>query len=100
MIKPTYDLNTVKFKVNALKGAAFTASALNGGQGELGLTLAEMIATICSATDGDCYKTMPSNSIHGAFQDVYHLTTPLQDMAYAKFCLHPDSKVVVSFKRK
>ena len=57
MTKPTYDLNTVKFKVNTLKGAAFTASALNGGQGELGLTLAEMIATICSATDGDCYKT-------------------------------------------
>lgn len=100
MAKPSYALVTVQSHVNALKAAAFTASAINGGQVELGLTLAEMIATINSAKESDCYKTMPNNSIKGAFQDVYHLTTPLSDVAYAKFCLHPLSKIVVSFKRK
>jgi hypothetical protein len=30
----------------------------------------------------------------------YHLATPIEDVVYAKFCLHPLSKVVVSFKRK
>lgn len=100
MAKPTYALATVQSHVNALKSSAFTASAINGGQVELGLTLAEMIATINSAKESDCYKTMPNNSISGAFQDVYHLATPLSDVAYTKFCLHPLSKVVVSFKRK
>ena len=100
MAKPTYALAIVQAHVNALKAAAFTASAINGGQIELGLTLAEMIATINSAKESDCYKTMPNNSVNGAFQDVYHLTTPLFDVAYTKFCLHPLSKVVVSFKRK
>ena len=46
MAKPTYALATVQSQVNALQAGAFTASAINGGQGELGLTLAEMIATI------------------------------------------------------
>ena len=100
MVKATYTLATVQSSVNRLQAAAFTASAINGGQDELGLTLAEMIATINSAATGDCYKTMPNSSISGAFQDVYHLTTPLLDVAYVKFCLHPLSKVVVSFKRK
>ena len=71
MAKPTYALATVQAHVHALKAAAFTASAINGGQGELGLTLAEMIATIASAKESDCYKTMANNSIDGAFQDVY-----------------------------
>jgi len=100
MTKPTYALATVQSQVNTLRAAAFTASAINGGQNELGLTLAEMISTINSAGESDCYKTMPNNSIAGAFQDVYHIKTPLLDVAYAKFCLHPKSKVVVSFKRK
>ena len=100
MAKPTYALVTVQSHVNTLKSAAFTASAINGGQIELWLTLAEMITTINSAKESACYKTMPNTSINGAFQDVYHLTTPLSDVAYTKFCLHPLSKVVVSFKRK
>ena len=100
MAKPTYPLATVQSSVNALQAKAFTASAINGGQNELALTLAEMIATTNAATESDCYKTMPNSSINGAFQDVYHLTTPLLDVAYTKFCLHPLSKVVVSFKRK
>lgn len=100
MPKPSYALATVQSHVTTLKAAAFTASAINGGQVELGLTLAEMIKTINAAKESDFYKTMPNNSIKGEFQDVYHLTTPLTDVAYTKFCLHPLSKVVVSFKRK
>lgn len=99
MAKPTCALATVQSHVNALKFSAFTAY-INGGQVELGLTLAEMIATINSAKESDCYKTMPSNSVSGAFQYVYHLASPLPDVVYTKFCLHPLSKVVVSFKRK
>jgi len=100
MAKPTYPLVTIKSQVNALQADAFTASAINGGQDELGLTLAEMIATINAAAESDCLKTMPSVTIVGALQDVYHLSTPYADVAYTKFCLHPQSKVVVSFKRK
>ncbi len=100
MAKPTYPLATVQQQVATLKAAAFTASAMNGGQGELGLTLDEMLKTIASAKAADFYKTMPSKSVEKAFQDVYHLAAPLEDVVYAKFCLHPLSKVVVSFKRK
>ena len=46
MAKPTYELAQVQTKVTVLKAAAFTATAINGGQVELGLTLAEMITTI------------------------------------------------------
>lgn len=100
MAKRSYALTAVQSKVNQLGANAFTASAMNGGQNELGLTLGEMINTINSAKETDCYKTMPSNTIVGAFQDVYHLDTPLLQVAYVKFCLHPQSKVVVSFKEK
>ena len=100
MNKPTYPLVAIQTAVKALKAKAFTASAIQGGQVELGLTLNEMMKTIDSANEHDCYKTMPNNKITGAFQDVYHLRTPMADLAYTKFCLHPQSKVVVSFKRK
>jgi hypothetical protein len=100
MTKSTYDLIEVQYEVKTLQAAAFTASALNSGQNELGLTLAEMIATVGSASVRNFYKTMPSQSIQGAYQDVYHLMTPLANVAYTKFCLHPESKIVVSFKRK
>lgn len=100
MAKPSYELVQVQSKVTVLKAAAFTATAINGGQVELGLTLAEMISTIRAADESNFYKSMANQSIDGAFQDVYHLTTPLSDVAYAKFCIHPASKVVVSFKKK
>lgn len=100
MATPTYPLATVKVQVNLLRAKAFTASALNGGQGQLGLTLAEMISTINSGVEADCFKTMPSLKVPGAYQDVYHLNTPYLDMAYVKFCLHSQSDVVISFKRK
>lgn len=100
MAKPTYALATVQAKVSGLGANAFTASALNNAQNELGLTLAEMISTINAARESDCFKTMPSVAIPGAFQDVYHLRTPFAQVAYVKFCLHVQSKVVVSFKEK
>lgn len=100
MPKPTYPLATVQSRVSALGANAFTASALNSAQNELGLTLQEMINTIDTARESDCFKTMPSIAIPGAFQDVYHLGTPFDQVAYVKFCLHIQSKVVVSFKEK
>ena len=57
MSKPAYALATEQSRVNALGANAFTASALNSGQNELGLTLAEMISTINSAAASDCFKT-------------------------------------------
>ena len=100
MARPTYALTIVQSQVNKLGAKAFTASALDGGQNELGLTLEEMIGTINSAKESDCYKTMPSKGIVGAYQDVHHLSTPFLQIAYVKFCLHTRSKVVVSFKEK
>ena len=100
MANSTYGLVQVQSEVNRLRSKAFTATAINGGQGELGLTLQEMIDTINSAQPANCYKSMANNNIPGAFQDVYHLPTPQGDVAYVKVCLHPLSKVVVSFKRK
>ena len=100
LAKPTYALTAVQAKVNELGANAFTASALNSGRNGLGLTLKEMIGTINSAKESHCYKTMLSNTIVGAYQDVYHLNTPFAQVAYVKFCLHPESKVVVSFKAK
>ena len=100
MAKPTYSLASVQSRVNSLGANAFTSSALNSAQNELGLTLHEMINTINTARESDCFKTMPSVAIPGAFQDVYHLGTPFAQIAYVKFCLHTQSKVVVSFKEK
>ena len=46
------------------------------------------------------FKAMRSVAIAGVLQDVYHLKTPMSQGAYVKFCLHVQSKVVVSFKEK
>ena len=61
MTKPTYALAIVQAHVNALKAAAFTASAINSGQIELGLTLAEMIATHCRPVN-DAAKQKRTNA--------------------------------------
>lgn len=100
MAVPTYLLKDIQLQVQILGAKAFTATALTDGQNELGMTTAELIAMILSRTDLSCYKTMPSTAIQGAFHDVYHWPTPSLQIAYIKFCLHPNSKVVVSFKEK
>ena len=80
--------------------AAFTSKAIATGQDELGMTTAEMIAMILARQDRRCYKTMPSTIYPGQMQDVYHWPTPTHQMAYVKFSLGPQGKVVVSFKEK
>lgn len=98
--KPTYDLKLIQAKVQAQGSSAFTSTAIATGQNELGMTTAEMIAMILSRTDTACYKTMPSTIHPGQMQDVYHWSTPTGKMAYVKFSLGPQGKVVVSFKEK
>ena len=100
MATPSYPLVQVRAQVKILGRKAFSASALNAGRSELGLSSQKMIDLILGCTDKDCFKSMPNNSIAGAMQDVYHLRTPSGKIAYVKFCLHQCSKVVVSFKER
>ena len=62
------------------------------------MTVHEMVDFICSRTDTQCYKTMPSNNVPGAMQDVYQWLCPNNQMAYVKVSLAPGSKVVISLK--
>jgi hypothetical protein len=98
--KPSYDLRQIQAKVREQGIAAFTSKAIATGQDELGMTTAEMIAMILARQDRRCYKTMPSTIHPGQMQDVYHWPTPTHKMAYVKFSLGPQGKVVVSFKEK
>ncbi len=98
--KPTYDLRLIQAKVRAQGVSAFTSEAIRTGQDQLGMTTGEMIELILSRDDTTCYKTMPSTVFPGQMQDVYHWRTPTGFMAYVKFSLGPQGKVVVSFKEK
>jgi hypothetical protein len=98
--KPTYDLLQIKAKVKVQGVSAFTSTAIATGQNELGMTVQEMIDMILARNDTLCYKTMPSQTHPGQMQDVYHWQTPYGQMAYVKFSLGPQGKVVVSFKEK
>lgn len=98
--KPTYDLKLIQAKVRVQGLAAFTSSAIRTGQNELGMTTTEMVTMILSRNDTACYKTMPSTVHAGQMQDVYHWLTPTGRLAYVKFSLGPQGKVVVSFKEK
>lgn len=99
MSKPTHSLQQIQALVRQLGARAFSKTALDGGQGELGMTTREMISMILARKDTACYKTMKSTKIPSAMQDVYQWPTPDGQMAYVKFCLHQQSDVVVSFKR-
>lgn len=98
--KPTYDLKLIQAKVRAQGLSAFTSEAIRTGQDQLGMTTGEMIDLILSRDDTTCYKTMPSTVFPGQMQDVYHWPAPTGLMAYVKFSLGPQGKVVVSFKEK
>jgi chaperone required for assembly of F1-ATPase len=99
MRKPTYMLTDVQARVRELGRKAFTSTAIDTAQDELGMTVEEVINFICSRTDTLCYKTMKSQKLAGAYMDVYHWLCPNStQMAYIKVSLHPDSKVIISFK--
>ena len=98
--RPTYDLKLIQGKLRVQGLGAFTSKAIQTGQDELGMTTLEMIAMILSRADTTCYKTMPSTLHPGQMQDVYHWLTPTGKLAYVKFSLGPQGKLVVSFKEK
>ena len=98
--KPQYDLKEIKAKIQAQGVRAFTSTAIATGQNELGMTVQEMIDMILARNDTTCFKTMPSQTHLGQMQDVYHWQTPSGQMAYVKFSLGSQGKVVVSFKEK
>ena len=63
------------------------------------MTVEEVIEFICSRTDTQCFKTMESKNIPGAWMDVYNWLCPNKaQMAYVKVSLDPQSKVVISMK--
>ncbi len=98
--KPSYDLKLIQERVKVQGLSAFTSTAIKTGQDELGMTTTEMISMILARSDTRCYKTMPSTLHAGQMQDVYHWPTPTGLMAYVKFSMGPQGKVVVSFKEK
>ena len=57
------------------------------------------MGTIKAAKESDCYKTMPSKAIVGAYQYVYHLSTPFLQIAFVKFCLHRQAKLLCLSRR-
>ena len=66
MRKPTYMLTDVQARVRELGRKAFTSTAIDTAQDELGMTVEEVINFICSRTDTLCYKTMKSQKLAGA----------------------------------
>jgi hypothetical protein len=99
MAKPTYPLVDVQARIKALGRKAFTSTAIATAQDDLDMTVEEMIDFICSRTDTQCFKTMESKNLSGAWMDVYNWLCPNKtQMAYVKVSLDPRSKVVISLK--
>lgn len=99
MAKPTHSLAEVQAQIKSLGRKAFTSTAIQTAQDELGMTVQEMIDFICSRTDTVCYKTMESEKMPGVWMDVYNWLCPNgTQMAYVKVSLDPESKVVISLK--
>ena len=99
MVKPTYRLADIQAKVKAEGRKAFTSTAIETAQNELGMTVGELIDFICSRTDTHFFKTMQSEKIAGVMMDVYQWLCPNgTQMAYVKVSLHADSQVIISFK--
>lgn len=96
--RPHYDLAEIKAAVARLRGAAFTRTALIGGQA-MGLTRTEMLFVIASLSHRDFYKSMTSNHDHRVWQDVYHAATPARIEAYIKLTLRSEAPVI-QFKEK
>ena len=60
MMSPTYKLVDVQAQIRLLGRKAFTSTAIATAQGELDMTVGEMIEFICSRSDTKCFKTMES----------------------------------------
>jgi motility quorum-sensing regulator/GCU-specific mRNA interferase toxin len=95
---PHYDLANIQILVARLEAAAFTKTALDGGR-QMGLTTAEMLATVASLSQRNFYKSMTTHADHRIWQDVYHAATPVKKDAYIKITLR-DTSPVIQFKEK
>jgi hypothetical protein len=75
-----------------------TAAAGAGGI-ELGADPAVLVRAVLSLDEGCFYKTMPSTTTPGLWQDVYHLRWSGNEV-YVKLQIDSGMAVVVQFKRK
>jgi motility quorum-sensing regulator / GCU-specific mRNA interferase toxin len=92
--KNTYDLGAVQALI--AKGAYFiNASALTGAM-KMGFDRSDIVACVLALDDSTFYKTMPSQSRPGTFQDVYKTTYDGQNV-YLKLQM-TGSAIVISFK--
>jgi Motility quorum-sensing regulator, toxin of MqsA len=99
MMSPTYKLVDIQAQIRLLGRKAFTSTAIATAQGELDMTVGEMIEFICSRSDTKCFKTMESEKIPGVWMDAYNWLCPNKtQIAYVKVSLDPRSKVVISLK--
>lgn len=98
--KPHYRLAEIQFETRWRGAAAFTRTAIDNGRG-MGLTVTEMIETVCNLKQSNFYKSMTSHADHTRWQDVYHAATPVGKEAYIKICGASDgSPPVIQFKEK
>lgn len=94
---PHYPLEEVKEYV-AMKGVnAFTLTARRNGFA-LGLTQAELVATVLALSRRDFYKAMTSHNDHTLWQDVYHAPLVNGGMAYVKVSGFATGRPVIQFK--
>ncbi len=94
--RPHYVLANMQAQIAVLGAAAFTKTALDGGQA-MGLTTAEMLAVIAALERPDFYKSMTTHADHRVWQDVYHAMTPVGRVAYVKLT-QVNERPVVQFK--
>jgi motility quorum-sensing regulator/GCU-specific mRNA interferase toxin len=97
-LRPHYDLDSIKALAAELGVAAFTKSAMDGGRA-MGLTTAEMLAVIAGMRRSDFYKSMTTLHDHKVWQDVYHVMTPVEKVAYIKVTMR-EGAPVIQFKEK
>ncbi|MBW2185713.1 MAG: type II toxin-antitoxin system MqsR family toxin [Deltaproteobacteria bacterium] len=94
---PHYPLVEIK-KYVEMKGIdAFTLTARRNGFA-MGITQAELVASIMALTRGVFYKSMTSYNDHTLWQDVYHAPLPNGVTAYVKVSSFDTGRPVIQFK--
>ena len=94
---PHYSLVEIKEYV-AMKGVdAFTLTARRNGF-TMGLTQAELVASILALTRQNFYKSMTSYNDHTLWQDVYHAPLLNGSIAYVKVSSFSTGRPVIQFK--
>lgn len=98
--RPHYPLAEVQADAARQGAAAFTRTALGNGRA-MGLTVAEMVAVVCSLGRLNFYKSMTTHADHAIWQDVYHAMTPVGKEAYIKVTgTGAGQPPVIQFKEK